>query len=76
MMKNSQLNSYLFGGNAPYVEELYERYLADPGIFGHPQVEDGYILAQAAGCVGDARCRQPPVSARPITMRWMSLAPS
>ncbi|MDE2325772.1 MAG: 2-oxoglutarate dehydrogenase E1 component, partial [Betaproteobacteria bacterium] len=24
-------NSYLFGGNAPYVEELYETYLANPG---------------------------------------------
>jgi len=23
-------NSYLFGGNAPFVEELYEQYLADP----------------------------------------------
>jgi 2-oxoglutarate dehydrogenase E1 component len=26
-----QGNSYLFGGNAPYVEELYENYLANPG---------------------------------------------
>lgn len=25
-----QGNSYLFGGNAPYVEEMYENYLADP----------------------------------------------
>ena len=24
-------NSYLFGGNAPYVEEMYENYLAHPG---------------------------------------------
>ena len=24
-------NSYLFGGNAPYVEEMYENYLANPG---------------------------------------------
>ncbi|MGQ9723758.1 MAG: 2-oxoglutarate dehydrogenase E1 component [Tepidimonas sp.] len=23
-------NSYLFGGNAPYLEEMYERYLTDP----------------------------------------------
>src|SRR5688572_8918053 len=23
-------NSYLFGGNAPYVEEMYENYLANP----------------------------------------------
>ena len=25
-----QGNSYLFGGNAPYVEEMYENYLANP----------------------------------------------
>ncbi len=31
MMRQFQLNSYLFGGNAPYVEELYERYLDNPG---------------------------------------------
>ncbi|MGI9217567.1 MAG: 2-oxoglutarate dehydrogenase E1 component [Hydrogenophaga sp.] len=26
-----QSNSYLFGGNAPYVEEMYEKYLENPG---------------------------------------------
>ena len=26
-----QNNSYLFGGNAPYVEEMYENYLSNPG---------------------------------------------
>jgi 2-oxoglutarate dehydrogenase E1 component len=31
MMREFQANSYLFGGNAPYVEELYERYLNNPG---------------------------------------------
>ena len=30
MMKQFQLNSYLFGGNAPYVEEQYEAYLDNP----------------------------------------------
>ena len=30
MMKQFQTNSYLFGGNAPYVEELYENYLDNP----------------------------------------------
>jgi 2-oxoglutarate dehydrogenase E1 component len=30
MMKEFLANSYLFGGNAPFVEELYEQYLADP----------------------------------------------
>ncbi|MBA3478884.1 MAG: 2-oxoglutarate dehydrogenase E1 component [Lautropia sp.] len=31
MMKAFRANSYLFGGNAPYVEELYESYLNNPG---------------------------------------------
>lgn len=31
MMQQYRLNSYLFGGNAPYVEELYEAYLDNPG---------------------------------------------
>ncbi|MDD4942294.1 MAG: 2-oxoglutarate dehydrogenase E1 component [Rhodoferax sp.] len=26
-----QANTYFFGGNAPYVEEMYENYLANPG---------------------------------------------
>ncbi|MEY3799619.1 MAG: hypothetical protein RLZZ406_920 [Pseudomonadota bacterium] len=30
MMQESRDSSYLFGGNAPYVEELYESYLHDP----------------------------------------------
>lgn len=31
MMKSFLSNSYLFGGNAPFVEELYEQYLENPG---------------------------------------------
>jgi 2-oxoglutarate dehydrogenase E1 component len=31
MMDFFSANSYLFGGNAPYVEEMYEHYLANPG---------------------------------------------
>lgn len=30
-MQQYKANSYLFGGNAPYVEELYEAYLDNPG---------------------------------------------
>ncbi|SDV47616.1 2-oxoglutarate dehydrogenase E1 component [Chitinasiproducens palmae] len=30
MMRQEQENSYLFGGNAAYVEEMYESYLNDP----------------------------------------------
>ena len=31
MMQQHRSNSHLFGGNAPYVEELYEAYLDNPG---------------------------------------------
>ena len=30
-MQQHRSNSYLFGGNAPYVEEMYEAYLDNPG---------------------------------------------
>jgi len=30
-MQQTRANSYLFGGNAPYVEEMYEAYLDNPG---------------------------------------------
>ena len=30
MLKEFLNNSYLFGGNAPFIEDLYERYLANP----------------------------------------------
>ncbi|NTU53403.1 MAG: 2-oxoglutarate dehydrogenase E1 component [Chlorobiaceae bacterium] len=30
MMQENNTNSYLFGGNAPYIEELYEAYLDNP----------------------------------------------
>ena len=30
MLKEFLNNSYLFGGNAPFIEDLYEKYLANP----------------------------------------------
>ena len=32
MMKTLLSHSYLFGGNAPFIEELYEQYLSDPNL--------------------------------------------
>ncbi|MDM7943773.1 MAG: 2-oxoglutarate dehydrogenase E1 component [Hydrogenophaga sp.] len=49
-------NSYLFGGNAPYVEEMYENYLANPGSV--PDTWRGYFDALQhvpAGDGSDAR---------------------
>jgi 2-oxoglutarate dehydrogenase E1 component len=36
MMQEQRANSYLFGANAPYVEELYEAYLDNPGSVPEP----------------------------------------
>ncbi|MDP3253673.1 MAG: 2-oxoglutarate dehydrogenase E1 component [Hydrogenophaga sp.] len=49
-------NSYLFGGNAPYVEEMYENYLENPGSV--PENWRGYFDALQhvpAGDGSDAR---------------------
>ena len=34
MMREFEETSTLFGGNAPFIEEQYERYLGDPGAVG------------------------------------------
>jgi len=31
MMKQMLANSYLYGSNAPFIEDLYETYLNNPG---------------------------------------------
>src|SRR6185436_19718280 len=41
MMKQFLDNSYLFGGNAPFVEDLYEKYLEDPASV--PEEWRGYF---------------------------------
>jgi len=48
MMKQLLENSYLFGGNAPYVEELYEAWLADPGAVA-PAWREYFERLQLAG---------------------------
>ena len=51
MMKAFQSSSYLFGGNAPYVEELYESYLNNPGSVPEQWREyfDTFDLARQSG---------------------------
>jgi 2-oxoglutarate dehydrogenase E1 component len=36
MMQQYRASSHLFGGNAPYVEEMYEAYLDNPGSVADP----------------------------------------
>ena len=49
MMQSMYSHSYLFGGNAPFIEELYERYLADPNDVDAHWREYFDRLSQAPG---------------------------
>ena len=48
-----QGNTYLFGGNAPYVEEMYEAYLDNPGSV--PDNWRDYFDARAVADAGALR---------------------
>src|SRR3990167_7917570 len=58
-----QNNSYLFGGNAPYVEEMYEKYLENPGSV--PDNWRGYFVA----------LQQLIAAYRNVGSRWADLDP-
>lgn len=51
MMDNLYSHSYLFGGNAPFIEELYEQYLSDPGSISAEWRDYFDRLQQAPGSV-------------------------
>ena len=48
VMQAFQASSHLFGANAPFVEELYERYLADPASVS-PEWREQFDAWQARG---------------------------
>lgn len=49
MMQSMYSHSYLFGGNAPFIEELYEQYLADANSVPNEWRDYFDKLAQAPG---------------------------
>ena len=51
-MKEFEASSHLFGANAPFVEELYERYLADPASVA-PEWRQQFDAWQAGGGAKD-----------------------
>jgi 2-oxoglutarate dehydrogenase E1 component len=73
MMKEMRSNSYLFGSNAPFVEELYESYLANPAsvaenwrdyfeVLQHQQAENVRDVAHGPIIAAfEARAKLPPV---------------
>jgi 2-oxoglutarate dehydrogenase E1 component len=64
MMRQFQVNSYLFGGNAPYVEELYERYLDNPGSV--PERWRAYFDQLQLVPAADGKASSPDVAHAPI----------
>ena len=68
MMKQFLDNSYLFGGNAPFVEELYEKYLGEPGRRARGVARLFRQAAAAAGRCGEGR-RARARSSNPLRMQ-------
>ena len=68
-MMDEKLNfSYLFGSNAPYIEELYENYLTDPNsIDEHWKQYFDQLAAQPGNAVRD-------IAHRPIQESFANLA--
>ncbi len=64
MMKSFQSNSYLFGGNAPYVEELYENYLDNPASV--PDTWREYFDNMQALPAADGNAQTPDVAHLPV----------
>ena len=64
MMRQLQINSYLFGGNAPYVEDLYEQYLDNPGSV--PERWRAYFDQMQLVPAADGKSSTPDVAHAPI----------
>jgi hypothetical protein len=74
MMRQFQVNSYLFGGNAPYVEELYERYLDNPGSV--PERWRAYFDQMQLVPAADGKSSTPDVAHAPIVESFAMRAKS
>ena len=71
-MNAFQSNSYLFGGNAPYVEELYESYLNDPTSV--PEEWRQYFDNMQALPAADGNAQTSDVAHAPITQSFAERA--
>jgi len=63
-MRQFQVNSYLFGGNAPYVEDLYEKYLDNPASV--PEKWRAYFDQMQLVPAADGSLQSPDVAHAPI----------
>ena len=64
VMKEFEATSTLFGANAPFIEELYEKYLADPGS----------VDAQWRAYFDELRGGAPDVAHAPVVASFVELA--
>ena len=72
MMKEFNSSSYLFGGNAPYVEELYESYLNNPGSV--PEQWRTYFDTMQMVPAADGNPQTPDVAHAPIVQSFAERA--
>jgi 2-oxoglutarate dehydrogenase complex dehydrogenase (E1) component-like enzyme len=72
MMKEFNSSSYLFGGNAPYVEELYESYLNNPGSV--PDQWRTYFDTMQMVPAADGNPQTPDVAHAPIVQSFAERA--
>jgi len=56
MMLQNRKTSFLFGENVPYIEQIYEAYLADPGSV--PGEWRGYFTALETAPAGESQARK------------------
>ena len=70
-MQRNRNSSFLYGGNAPYVEEQYEQYLADPGQVP-PEWKDYFDGLRAAPAVDGTNT--PDVPHAPVVERFAAFA--
>ena len=64
MMNDYLSNSYLFGGNAPYVEEMYEQYLNNPNSV--PEQWRGYFDSMQNLPASNGQVETPDVAHLPV----------
>ena len=70
-MQRNKSSSFLYGGNAPYVEDQYEQYLADPAQVP-PEWRDYFDALRATPAVDGSNAKDVPHA--PVVERVLSLA--
>ncbi|MGJ7506348.1 2-oxoglutarate dehydrogenase E1 component [Variovorax sp. GT1P44] len=71
MLKRNRTTSFLYGGNAPYVEELYEAYLTDPNAVSDDWRSYFDALQTAPAVDGSSKSD---VAHRPVVDHFAALA--